>query len=106
MVHRVLNAALGYEEVPSRDPEELHRLANNCNTQKYNAKIAGDDSSNLYFLQFVSAAKTLNMRAGVLGVFQYNFEVVLIETGHVIKVYYKVSFFWTLIGALFNFFNF
>lgn len=31
------------------------------------------------------------MMAGVTGIFDYNLEVVLVETGHVLKVYYKVS---------------
>lgn len=33
------------------------------------------------------------MIAGVVGIFDYNLEVVLIETGHVVKVYYKVKTF-------------
>jgi DIS3-like exonuclease 2 len=91
LVHRVLNAALEYEPVPSRSPEEVQQLANVCNAQKYSAKLAGDDSSNLYFMSFIKSLKSKTMLAGVLGIYDYNFEVVLIETGHVIKVFYKVS---------------
>jgi DIS3-like exonuclease 2 len=90
LVHRVLNAALEYEQVPSRSPEEVQQLANVCNAQKYSAKLAGDDSSNLYFMSFIKSLKSKTMLAGVLGIYDYNFEVVLIETGHVIKVFYKV----------------
>lgn len=90
MLYRVLNAALGYEEPPSRAPEEVQQLANICNAQKYSAKLAGDDSSNLYFMQFIRSLKMKTMVAAVLGIYDYNFEVVLVETGHVIKVYYKV----------------
>lgn len=91
LVHRVLSAALEYEAPPNNPPQELQRLANVSNIQKYNAKLAGEDSSNLYFRMFVEQVKELHMRAGVVGVFSYNLEVVLIETGHVLKVYYKVS---------------
>ena len=86
-----MNAALGYENPPSRTPDEVQELANICNAQKYSAKLAGDDSSNLYFMQFIRSLKTRSMMAGVVGIFDYNLEVVLVETGHVLKVYYKVS---------------
>lgn len=92
LVHRVLNAALGYEPVPSRTAEEIHQLANICNAQKYSAKLAGDDSCDLYFKSFIKSLKSKTMMAGVLGIYEFNFEVVLIDTGHVIKVFYKVSF--------------
>lgn len=92
LVHRVLNAALKYEKVPNRTPDEVQQLANICNVQKYSAKLAGDDSSNLYFMSFIKSLKSKTMPSSVLGIYDYNFEVVLIETGHVIKVFYKVSF--------------
>lgn len=91
LVHRVLNAALQYEEMPSRTPEEVQVLANICNNQKYNAKLAGEDSSNLYLMHFIQSLSTKTMSAGVLGIFDYNLEVILIDTGHVVKVYYKVT---------------
>lgn len=91
LVHRVLNAALDYEDPPSRTPEEIQDLANVCNAQKYAAKLAGDDSSNLYFMQFIRSLKAKAMIASVVGVYDFNLECVLVETGHVIKVYYKVS---------------
>lgn len=90
-LNRVLNAALGYEDPPSRTPDEVQVLANVCNAQKYAAKLAGDDSSNLYFMQFIRSLKTRPMTAGVVGIYDYNLEVVLVETGHLLKVYYKVS---------------
>lgn len=90
LVHRVLNAALGYEKAPSRSPEEVQQIANVCNAQKYSAKLAGDDSSNLYFMSFIKSLKSKTMLAGVLGIYEFNFEVVLIDSGHSIKVYYKV----------------
>lgn len=90
LVHRVLNAALDYEPEPERSPEEVQKLAEVCNAQKYSAKIAGEDSSNLYFMHFIESQKCRTMKVGIVGVYEYNFEVVLIETGHVVKIYYKV----------------
>lgn len=84
-----MNAALGYEPPPTRTPDEVHELANVCNVQKYNAKLAGEDSSNLYFMQFLRSLRKKTMMASVLGIYDFNIEVVLIETGHVMKIYYK-----------------
>lgn len=81
---------MGYDSVPSRTPEEVQQLANVCNAQKFLAKLAGDDSCNLYFMQFLRSLKTKSMMGGVLGIYDHNLEVVLVETGHVIKVYYNV----------------
>ncbi|XP_070501884.1 DIS3-like exonuclease 2 isoform X2 [Chironomus tepperi] len=89
LVHRVLNAALNYEPVPSRTPDEVQKLANICNIQKYNAKLAGDDSSNLYLIHFIKALQSKLMTACIVGIYEFNFEIVLLDTGHVIKVYYK-----------------
>jgi DIS3-like exonuclease 2 len=82
---------LGYDEKPSRSPEQIQDLANISNAQKYSAKMAGDDSSNLYFMQFIRSLKSKVMKAGVMGIYDYNLEVVLIETGHSVKVFYKVK---------------
>jgi DIS3-like exonuclease 2 len=91
LVHRVLNAALNYDVVPTRKPEEVQLCASVCNGQKQNAKLAGDDSSNLYFLHFIQSLQSKTMLASVVGIYDYNLEVVLIDTGHAIKVYYKVK---------------
>lgn len=66
-------------------------MANVCNAQKYLAKLAGDDSVNLYFMQFLQSLQSKTFVAGVLGIYDYNLEVVLVETGNVLKVYYKVA---------------
>lgn len=91
--YRVLNAALDYEAAPTRSPEEVQKIAEICNSKKYSAKLAGDDSINLYFMQFLQSLRSRAMAAAVLGIYDYNLEVVLIETGQVIKVHYKVKTF-------------
>ena len=82
---------MNYTPKPSRTPDELQKLAINCNVQKYNAKLAGDGSSNLYFMHFVKDQKKIQTTASILGIFQTHLEVVLIGTGHVVKVTFKVS---------------
>lgn len=86
-----------YEAEPCRSPDEVQEIANVCNAQKYLSKLAGDDSVNLYFMQFLQSLKTKTMMAGVLGIYEYNLEVVLVETGHVMKVYYKVIILETIL---------
>lgn len=90
LVHRVLNAALNYEEKPTRTPEEIQMNATVCNAQKYAAKLAGDDSTNLYFMHFIQSLGSKAMTAAIVGIFDHNFEVVLIDSGHLVKIYYKV----------------
>lgn len=89
MVHRVLAAALELDSVPSRTPEELSKLTGICNVKKYNAKLAGDASSLLYFRHYMRTVKSLELPAAVLDVNEQGLELVLISTGHVVKASYK-----------------
>lgn len=98
LVHRVLNAALSYEDPPISTPEEVQMMASVCNAQKYAAKLAGDDSSNLYFMHFIQTHRCKTMVAAVLGIYDYNLEIVLIDSGHTVKVYYKVRFYFKVIN--------
>lgn len=89
LVHRVLTAALDLSEPPARTPAELSQLASICNVKKYNAKLAGDSSSLLYFKHYLQKAKSIDTTAAVSDIGQQQIELVLISTGHVTKVSYK-----------------
>uniref|UniRef100_A0A1Q3F3W7 Putative exosomal 3'-5' exoribonuclease complex subunit n=1 Tax=Culex tarsalis TaxID=7177 RepID=A0A1Q3F3W7_CULTA len=89
LVHRVLTAALELSDPPARTPEELAQLATICNVKKYNAKLAGDASSLLYFKHYLRQAKSIKTTAAVSDIGQQLIELVLISTGHVCKVSYK-----------------
>lgn len=89
MVHRVLSASLELTEPPSRPSDELSKLTGICNIKKYNAKLAGDASSLLYFRHYLKKAKFFTTEGAVLDMNQHQIELVLIETGHVIKASYK-----------------
>ncbi|XP_034482903.1 DIS3-like exonuclease 2 [Drosophila innubila] len=91
MVHRLLAAALNYCPAPERSPEELHKLTKIANERKYNAKQAGDDSSNLFFKRYVSNRQAVYMRAVVLEIYQHMMNVVTLESGHVISINYKMQ---------------
>ncbi|EAT47482.1 AAEL001397-PA [Aedes aegypti] len=89
LVHRVLAGALAVDEVPTRSPDELSKLTGICNIKKYNAKLAGDASSLLYFKHYLKQRTSLEAEAAVLDIGPQQIELVLIETGHVIKTSYK-----------------
>ncbi|KAL9698785.1 hypothetical protein quinque_002226 [Culex quinquefasciatus] len=93
LVHRVLTAVLtavlDLAKPPARTPDELSQLANICNAKKYNAKLAGDSSSLLYFKNYLKKAKSMETTAAVSDIGQQLLELVLITTGHVCKVSYK-----------------
>ncbi|XP_058832021.1 DIS3-like exonuclease 2 isoform X2 [Topomyia yanbarensis] len=89
MVHRVLSAALELTDPPSRTPEELGKLTGICNIKKYNAKLAGDASSLLYFRHYLQNVGSIETEAAVMDIAQHHLELVLIETGHVIRINHK-----------------
>lgn len=90
MVHRTLAATLKYETPSQRTPAELQCLANICNMQKWNAKNAGDECSDLYFRTYLNTVGSIKTRAAVMAIGSYSLEVVLMETGHSVKIFYKV----------------
>lgn len=91
LVHRLLSAALQKGEEPTRSVKELRKIMDTCNDMKFNAKNAGDECIDLYFMHYIKSKGSLKMEAGVLLVLQYNIDVVLLETGHELRISYKVS---------------
>lgn len=87
----MLAAALNYCPPPGRSCDELHKLTKIANERKYNAKQAGDDSSNLFFKRYVSNRKAIYMRAVVMEIYQHMMNVVTLESGHVISINYKMQ---------------
>lgn len=88
MVHRVLSAALGYTPPPQRLPHELNSIIAICNEKKYTAKLAGEDSTNLYFLHYVKSQKSIIMRGAIAELCSGSMEVVLIDSGHTMRIQY------------------
>lgn len=62
-----------------------------ANGRKLNAKLAGDDSSNLYFKRYVRLKQNVYMNAVVMEIFQHMLNVVTLESGHVISIHYKMQ---------------
>uniref|UniRef100_A0A182WJC6 DIS3-like exonuclease 2 n=1 Tax=Anopheles minimus TaxID=112268 RepID=A0A182WJC6_9DIPT len=85
LVHRVLAAMLEIDVPPKRSPEELQCLAMICNEKKYNAKLAGEASSLLYFRHWLASVGEYEADAAVMGYAAHFIEVVLIHSGIVLK---------------------
>ncbi|XP_058059344.1 DIS3-like exonuclease 2 [Anopheles bellator] len=86
LVHRVLAASIEVGEVPQRSPDELQRLASICNEKKYNAKLAGDASSQLYFRHWLRMVGEHETMAAVMGCSPQSIDLVLIHTGIAVRV--------------------
>lgn len=91
LVHRLLAAGLNYTPIPISTPDELHLITKTCNDMKYNAKIAGEHSSELYFLHYVKSKGNLVEKAVVVDAFQASCEVVLITSGYKLQIPYARS---------------
>ncbi|XP_053674275.1 DIS3-like exonuclease 2 [Anopheles nili] len=85
MVHRVLAATLKIDVQPKRAPEELQNLAMICNEKKYNAKLAGEASSILYFRHWLASVGEHQTVGAVMGYAAHYVELVLIHSGLVLK---------------------
>ncbi|KRT86031.1 hypothetical protein AMK59_1275, partial [Oryctes borbonicus] len=53
MVHRLLAASLGYSTKPTWETDYVMAIAANCNKQKYNAKKAGEASTELFLAYYI-----------------------------------------------------
>lgn len=91
MVHRLLAASLGYAKRPLWKKDFVSKIANNCNTKKYDAKKAGDASMELYLAHFVEKNQPFVQDAVVADVREKFFEVIVLATGSVVRMYTGVS---------------
>ncbi len=90
---RLLAAGLNLAPIPTRSPDELKFITRTCNDQKYNSKLAGEDSTNLYFLHYLRLFGPIKMRAAVKELTKgTDLHLMLIDSGHNIRVNIKVCF--------------
>ncbi|KAJ8948639.1 hypothetical protein NQ318_022706 [Aromia moschata] len=87
MVHRLLAATLDYHEKPEWDTDYVSAIAANCNGQKYNAKRAGEASSELYLAHYVEKHQPFIQDCVVIDVKERSFGAIVLKTGSVIRIY-------------------
>lgn len=77
---------LGYCDKPNWTSDYVAKIAENCNTQKYNAKKAGDASIDLYLAHYIETHQPFIQTAVVVDVRDKMFEVIVLKTGSVVRV--------------------
>nr|XP_027197595.1 DIS3-like exonuclease 2 isoform X2 [Dermatophagoides pteronyssinus] len=88
MVHRLLSMALGYESsICSKTNEELKKIAENCNTKKYNAMLASEKSTEIYLKAYISKIGSLTSKAIVFQVYDHSFDVLTLTFDTINRIY-------------------
>lgn len=92
MVHRLLAASLNYREVPDWDVDEVRLVAAQCNKQKYNAKKAGELSTELYILKYIEMKSPFVTEAVVVEVREKHIDVIVVAMGLNRRIYFNNEF--------------
>ncbi|KAJ8980439.1 hypothetical protein NQ317_001612 [Molorchus minor] len=87
MVHRLLAATLDYREKPEWNVDYVTAIAANCNAQKYNAKRAGEASSDLYLAHYVEKNQPFEESCVVVDVKDKSFDAIVLKTGSLVRIY-------------------
>ncbi|KYN35544.1 DIS3-like exonuclease 2 [Trachymyrmex septentrionalis] len=89
-VHRLLSATLENKPLPEKWTVKLcSKIAANCNLKKYSAKLAYEQSTEVFFAYMVGLAGGFTTIATVLCVKGDSIEVILCDTGVKLKVKFK-----------------
>lgn len=88
IVHRLLSVALGYESsICSKTNEELKKIADHCNTKKYNAMLASEKSTEIYLKAYISKIGSLTSKAIVFQVYDHSFDVLTLTFDTINRIY-------------------
>ncbi|VEN46067.1 unnamed protein product [Callosobruchus maculatus] len=87
MVHRLLAASLEYQEAPKWDVDFVSAIAANCNAQKYNAKRAGEASSELFLGFYIEKNQPFDEDCVVVDIKQRSFDAIVLKTGSIVRIY-------------------
>ncbi|KAG7296075.1 hypothetical protein JYU34_021171 [Plutella xylostella] len=92
MVHRLLAASLNYRETPKWDVDRVRAIAAQCNKQKYNAKKAGEMSTELYTLKYIEMHSPLVTEAVVVEVKEKYIDVIVVSVGLNRRIFFNNDF--------------
>lgn len=87
VVHRLLAASIKWSPVPNLESGKVKVIADNCNTQKYNAKRAGEQSMELYLIKYIILNSPVSTEAIVCEVREKCFDVIIIAMGFNRRIY-------------------
>ncbi|XP_076626997.1 DIS3-like exonuclease 2 [Colletes latitarsis] len=92
VVHRLLYSIINNEALPEQWSEKLcMKIAANCNLKKYNAKMAQEQSSELYYAYLIYLNGSFVTTGIVLDVKEQYIDVILCEVGIKLRVYLNKS---------------
>ncbi|XP_013190876.2 DIS3-like exonuclease 2 [Amyelois transitella] len=92
MVHRLLAASLKYREVPTWKVDKVRMIAAQCNKQKYNAKKAGEMSTELYTLKYIEMNSPYTTEAVVVDIREKYIDVIVIAMGLNRRLFFNNDF--------------
>ncbi|CAL1686445.1 unnamed protein product [Lasius platythorax] len=104
IVHRLLYAAIENKPLSEKWTAKLcSKLAANCNVKKYSAKLAQEQSTELFFAYMVGLADGFEASATVLYVKEDGIEVMLCDTGVKLKINLKEMEYTAAVKYLVNY---
>ncbi|KAK6645555.1 hypothetical protein RUM43_001832 [Polyplax serrata] len=89
VVHRLLGAAVSNSKSPNWSIEYVQKIADNCNKQKYAAKLAGEMSIELFLSVYIELQGSYVCSAVVCDVKDRSFDCIAITTGTHLRVYFE-----------------
>ncbi|XP_076235401.1 DIS3-like exonuclease 2 [Calliopsis andreniformis] len=88
VVHRLLHATMKNEALHEEWSEKLcMKIAANCNVKKYSAKVAQEQSSELYFTYLIDIRGPIVTMGIVLDVKEQSIDVILCQVGIKLRIY-------------------
>ncbi|XP_053606591.1 DIS3-like exonuclease 2 [Plodia interpunctella] len=92
MVHRLLAASLNYRAVPAWEVDKVRMVAAQCNKQKYNAKKAGEMSTELYTLKYIEMNSPYTTEAVVVEIRDKYIDVIIVAMGLNRRLFFNNDF--------------
>ncbi|XP_063382511.1 DIS3-like exonuclease 2 [Cydia fagiglandana] len=92
MVHRLLTASLKNSGSPEWEVDKVRMIAAQCNKQKYNAKKAGEMSTELYTLKYIEMHSPMVTEGVVVEVREKYIDVIIVAMGLNRRVYFNPDF--------------
>ncbi|CAH2091180.1 unnamed protein product [Euphydryas editha] len=92
MVHRLLAASLSYRDLSTWDVDKVCMIAAQCNKQKYNAKKAGELSTELYTLKYIELYSPIFTEAIVVEVGEKYIDVIIVAMGLNRRIFFNNDF--------------
>lgn len=92
MVHRLLSASLNFRDMPDWEVDKVRMIAAQCNKQKYNAKKAGEMSTEMYTLKYIELNSPFVTEAVVVDVRERYIDTIIVVMGLNRRIFFNNDF--------------